>query len=181
MFFDERGALAHRRSGTRWNLCSIRRCMPIRTGWMVGPSSFAEYQPQTMSYGQEVPLGAVQSSCINELVFRGSQVQDSLTVALPRPSPGEFTDDVRRRNPTTEARAPSLPTNHARLSPFNHPGAKGRPSRSAMQACAASGLGHRRIFNSAPLNIHGWTARIQRTRRATSIPAHPFWPSSRLR
>lgn len=90
----------HRRSGTRWNLRSFRLCMPIRTGWMVGPSSFAEYQPQTMSYGQEVPLGAVQSSCINaELVFRGSQVQVSLTVALPRPSPGASTGDVRRRRP----------------------------------------------------------------------------------
>jgi hypothetical protein len=49
--------------------------MPIRAGWIVGPSSFAEYQPQTVSYGPEVPLQAVQSSCINaELVFRGSHV-----------------------------------------------------------------------------------------------------------
>lgn len=39
--------------------------MPIRAGWIVGPSSFAEYQPRTAWFGPEVPLGAVQSSCIN--------------------------------------------------------------------------------------------------------------------
>jgi hypothetical protein len=45
--------------------------MSIRAGWIVGPSSFAEYQPQTASYGLEVPLQAVQSSGINaELILR---------------------------------------------------------------------------------------------------------------
>jgi len=34
--------------------------MPIRAGWIVGPSSWAEYQPHTMSYGgPEVPLNPV--------------------------------------------------------------------------------------------------------------------------
>lgn len=48
--------------------------MLIRADWIVGPSSFAEYQPQTASYGPEVPLQAVQSSCLNaELVFRGAR------------------------------------------------------------------------------------------------------------
>ena len=72
--------------------------MPIHAGWIVGPSSFAEYQPHTVSYGPEVPLETVQSSCINsELIFRGSQIQSGLGVALPQPSPV----GIHRRRPTT--------------------------------------------------------------------------------
>jgi hypothetical protein len=78
--------------------------MPIRAGWIVGPSSFAEYQPQTASYGPEAPLQAVQSSCINaELILRGRHVRDNLTVALPWPSPWAFTEDVRRGEPPATA------------------------------------------------------------------------------
>lgn len=59
--------------------------MPIRAGWIVGPSPFAEYQPHR---GLEVPLQAVQSSCLNaEPVFRGSQIQDSPLTGISRPSP----------------------------------------------------------------------------------------------
>lgn len=62
--------------------------MPTRAGWIVGQTSFAEYQPQTSSYGAEVLLQSVQSSCINaELVFRGSQVQSGLSLALPGSRP----------------------------------------------------------------------------------------------
>jgi Domain of unknown function (DUF4192) len=81
--------------------------MPFRAGWIVGPSSFAEYQPQTASYGPEVPLGAVQSSCINaELIFRGDpgpgQLHSSPPMLSPmvthrrRPTPG-IPDDGDRR------------------------------------------------------------------------------------
>lgn len=68
--------------------------MPIRGGWIVGPSSSripASYR------GPEVPLQAVQSSCLNaEPVLRGSQIQDSPSLALPRPSPV----GIHRRRPT---------------------------------------------------------------------------------
>lgn len=78
--------------------------MSIRAGWIVRPSSFAEYQPQKASYGLEVPLQAAQSSRINaELILRSRQVRDNLTVALPRPSPWAFTEDVRRRESPTRA------------------------------------------------------------------------------
>lgn len=72
-------------------------------GWIIPPSSFAEYQPRTASFGPEVPLEAVQSSCINaELIFRGSLIQDRFTLALPGPATWAFTDDIpRRESPTT--------------------------------------------------------------------------------
>lgn len=61
--------------------------MPIRAGWIVGPSSFAEYQPRTASYDPEVPLEAVQSSCINaELVFVAARYRTT-SPPFPRPSP----------------------------------------------------------------------------------------------
>lgn len=64
------------------------------------------------SYGPEIPLSTVQSSVIDaELIFRGSQIQDGLTVALPRPSPFGI---HRRRRP-----APSRPARPSPLMPLS--------------------------------------------------------------
>jgi hypothetical protein len=90
--------------------------MPIRAGWIVGPSSFAEYQPHTASYGPEVPLETVQSSCINaELIFRGSHVQSGLVLSLPRrrPTP-EFEIDVETKKKVISSRIASVQTAQAR-------------------------------------------------------------------
>lgn len=86
------------------------RGMPIRAGWIVGPHHSPS--PKTASYGPEVPLEAVQSSCINvELVFRGSQVQDRFAVALLR---GHSRTAYDAGNHRRRRLAPSLRANHAR-------------------------------------------------------------------
>ena len=90
--------------------------MPIRAGWIVGPSSFAEYQPHTASYGPEIPLETVRSSCINaELIFRGSQVQSGLALALPHrmPTP-EFEIDVETNKKIFSSRSATVQTAQAR-------------------------------------------------------------------
>jgi hypothetical protein len=70
--------------------------MPIQAGWMVGPSSIAEFRIHPVSYGPDIPLTAVKSSVLNaELIFRGSQIKESLALTLPnRTVTPEFTADV---------------------------------------------------------------------------------------
>jgi hypothetical protein len=70
--------------------------MPIQAGWIVGPSSISEFGIHPVSYGPDIPLTTVQSSVLNaELIFRGSQIKDSLALALPdRTVTPEFTADV---------------------------------------------------------------------------------------
>ncbi|ALV40044.1 hypothetical protein AU252_01755 [Pseudarthrobacter sulfonivorans] len=70
--------------------------MPIQAGWIVGPSSIAEFRIHPVSYGPDIPLGTVQSSLLNaELIFRGSQIRESLALALPsRAVTPEFTAEV---------------------------------------------------------------------------------------
>jgi Domain of unknown function (DUF4192) len=88
--------------------------MPIRAGWIIGPSSFAEYQPHTASYGPEVPLEAVQSSCINaELIFRGSQVQNGLSLPPRTPTPA-FEIDVEANKKIVSSRNAIVQTTQAR-------------------------------------------------------------------
>ncbi|MHA7299381.1 DUF4192 domain-containing protein [Pseudarthrobacter sp. MDT1-22] len=70
--------------------------MPIQAGWIVGPTSIAEFRIHPISYGPAIPLTTVQSSVLNtELIFRGSQIRDSLALALPsRTVTPEFTAEV---------------------------------------------------------------------------------------
>jgi hypothetical protein len=70
--------------------------MPIQVGWIVERSSIAEFRIHPVYYGPEVPLTTVQSSLLNaEPIFRGSQIQDSLALALPRRTvTPEFNPDI---------------------------------------------------------------------------------------
>ncbi|ALV39749.1 hypothetical protein AU252_22860 [Pseudarthrobacter sulfonivorans] len=67
---------------------------PIQAGWNIGPTAMAEFRIHPVSYGPDIPLTTIQSSVLNaELIFRGSQIKDSL--ALPHPTvTREFTADV---------------------------------------------------------------------------------------
>ncbi|MCO4239423.1 DUF4192 domain-containing protein [Pseudarthrobacter sp. MDT3-28] len=69
---------------------------PIQAGWIVGRTAIAEFRVHPVSYGPDIPLTTVQSSVLNaELIFRGSQIRDSLALALPhRTITPEFTADV---------------------------------------------------------------------------------------
>jgi hypothetical protein len=83
--------------------------MPIQAGWMVGPTSITEFRIHPVSYGPDIPLTTVQSSLLNaELIFRGSQIQDSLALALPnRTVTPEFTADVETHLRATGTQSPT--------------------------------------------------------------------------
>lgn len=70
--------------------------MRIQAGWIVGPTSIAEFGIHPVSYGPDIPLTTVQSSVLNaELIFRGSQIKESLALTLPnRTVTPELTADV---------------------------------------------------------------------------------------
>jgi hypothetical protein len=70
--------------------------MPIQAGWIIGPTAVAEFRIHPVSYGPDIPLTTVQSSQLNaELIFRGSQINNGSTLALPdRTVTPEFTADV---------------------------------------------------------------------------------------
>ncbi|MHA7291985.1 DUF4192 domain-containing protein [Arthrobacter sp. MDT3-24] len=90
--------------------------MPIQAGWIVGPSSIAEFRIHPVSYGPEIPLTTVQSSTVNaELIFRGSQIQDSLALALPsRAVTPEFTTVVHTHRKTAATQSSAQRTAEAR-------------------------------------------------------------------
>jgi hypothetical protein len=90
--------------------------MPIRAGWIVGPSSIAEFRIHPVSYGPDIPLTTVQSSVLNaELIFRGSQIKNGNDLALPhRTATPEFTADVETHLKAAAAQSYAQRTANAR-------------------------------------------------------------------
>jgi hypothetical protein len=90
--------------------------MPIQAGWIVGPTSIAEFRIHPVSYGPDIPLTTVRSSVLNaELIFRGSQIKESLALTLPnRTVTPEFTADVDTHLKAAVAQSSSQRTTEAR-------------------------------------------------------------------
>lgn len=87
--------------------------MPIRAGWIVGPSPFAEYQPHRGLKSRSRQSN--QAASTPNQFFAAARSRTVPSLAFPGRAPWAFIDDVGRRQPPTAATAPSFPVITPRL------------------------------------------------------------------